>query len=161
MSLRKDKFTWLFVIGIVLIVAAVAVIFLQAYARPHVSLRLGDGVFTADLAQTDGARERGLGGVSTLPKNRGMLFVFDSDDTYTIHMKNMRIGIDAIWLNSKKEVVHIVRGISPTTYPKRFTPDKPARYILEIPAGVAAERNIRLGHVAEFDLNETKGVQLW
>ena len=119
---------------------------------------MGDGVFTAELARTASERQQGLGGVSTLPKNKAMLFVFDRDGYHAVHMRNMKISIDVIWLDKDKKVVHIVRNMSPDTYPRVFEPSEPARYIIEVAAGVANDRNIRVGNTAVFDLNEIKGI---
>lgn len=159
MSKRERKSAWVIALLALGIVLGLGYVFITSYMRPHVTLRLGDGVFRAELARTEAERTQGLSGRSALPNNHAMLFVFDGDDKHSIWMRDMRIDIDIVWLNRHKEVVHIVRNASPWSYPNIFEPTSDARYVVELAAGVAEQRNIRIGTTADFDLNEIKGVE--
>lgn len=152
--LNKKGLTWLLVIlGIAVVVSAALALFV-AYSQPRTTLRLGDGVFSARLALTADEREKGLSGTTKLDQTHAMLLVFDGDDKWPIWMKDMHYPIDIIWLDSAKTVVHIVKNVSPDTYPQSFVPAKPARYIVEVPAGTVEQRGIMPNMIASFDTNE-------
>lgn len=102
------------------------------------------------VADTEGARARGLGGRPGLAPDEGMLFVFPADGEYAFWMKNMRFSIDILWISSDGKVVYMLEDVSPDTYPQSFRPDVPARYVLELPAGYAKEYTVQVGDVAQF-----------
>lgn len=115
------------------------------------SVRFENVTIAARVARTDQARERGLSNTESLADGTGMLFVFDTEDRWGMWMRDMKYPIDIIWLNAQKEVVHIVHRAEPASYPKtKFQPSKPAKYVLEIPAGAAREYAIRVGDTAGF-----------
>lgn len=97
---------------------------------------------------------RGLSGRASLPAGSGMLFVFDSDAYRPFWMKDMQFSIDIIWIDSSGRVVTVIPNLSPDTYyahpPQTFVSTLPARYVLEVPAGFAAQNNIYEGAVMTF-----------
>lgn len=99
------------------------------------------------IADTPDARARGLGGVKMLASGEGMLFVFDMDSKYQFWLKDMLFSIDILWLSSDGRVVDIRENVSPDTYPEVFTPNLPARYVLELPAGFARDNNVNVGDI--------------
>lgn len=103
-----------------------------------VSLRL-------DYATTTAARERGLGGRTSLPGDYGMLFVFPKDDRYGFWMKDTLVPLDMFWLDDKGQVVYIAQDVATSTYPSVFYPSAPARYVLETIAGFARAHSIATG----------------
>lgn len=118
---------------------------------PKVEMKLGTGIFTMRVAADDVARERGLSGVESLKPNEGLLMAFNSDDTWTIWMKDMNIPIDIIWLDSDKKVVHIVKNVSPDGGEETvYEPKQAARYVVELPAGTVDNYVIKVNQVAEF-----------
>lgn len=103
-----------------------------------VSLRL-------EYATTTEARERGLGGRTSLDPDQAMLFVFPEDDYFGFWMNDMLIPIDIFWLNAQGQVVSIEENVDPLTYPNVFYPTEPARYVLETAAGFAEANSIATG----------------
>lgn len=97
------------------------------------------------IADTDAERIRGLSGQITLPPNQGMLFIFESDDYYAIWMKDMNFPLDIYWLNTEGVVVDMRTNVAPETYPDVFRSKRPARYVLEMPAGFSEQYNIGIG----------------
>ena len=53
------------------------------------TISIGGTVIYVDVADTEVLREQGLSGRLNLPEGRGMLFVFENDDTWGIWMKDM------------------------------------------------------------------------
>lgn len=151
MSLRKDTYTWVWV-GVfscaVVLTALYCVLFLS---RPHVSLRIGDGVFNASVARDSQAREKGLSGTKQLGATDALLFAFKDDGLYGVWMKDMHYPIDIVWLNQAKRVVHIEKAIQPESYPKTYIPKTKARYVIEFAAGTIDRKAITLGTPAYFE----------
>lgn len=106
---------------------------------------IGGKTIRVMLADTPDERTRGLSGREALANDEGMLFVFPEDGVYGFWMKDMRFSIDILWLSSLGEVVHIEKNVSPETYPASFQPLKPARYVLELPAGFAEAQSVATG----------------
>jgi len=102
------------------------------------------------LARTSAEQERGLGGRDSLAPDEGMLFIFSKDGQYAFWMKDMLFSIDIIWLASDSRVVYIVPNLSPGTYPAEFRPPEAARFVLEVPAGWAAEYQVHIGDTAQL-----------
>jgi uncharacterized membrane protein (UPF0127 family) len=153
MSVWRPSTTAILVGGVVLIVIAVAVAFAVTHFQPRTEIRLGTGVFQAKLATDEGSRTLGLSGVESLKPNEGLLMVFDSDDKWQIWMKDMKIPLDIIWLDSSKKVVYTVRNAGPElSTDKIFIPTAEARYVLELPAGSVQQYGIKAGAEATFSI---------
>ncbi len=149
-------------IGMVIILAAALLLFFifSKPAHPAAGLTLhptqtisiaGTPLHIA-LATTDAEREQGLSGITSLAEDQGMLFVFPKDGIYSFWMKDMLFSIDMLWVSQDGRVVYIVPSSSPATYPHAFTPNTPARYVLEVPAGFATEHEIGVGSKLDFSL---------
>lgn len=87
----------------------------------------GKGVeYTAELARTLFEKAKGL----MFSGRKNILFVFEREGFYGIHSFFVFFPFDAVYLDEKKKVVEVVRGIMP------FTPfvrnAKPAKYLLEM-----------------------------
>lgn len=158
MSLRKDVWSW-GVVAIVLVLVAVAAFWLwPQLAQPHTKLRLGDGVFKARIADSPAEREKGLSGTPHLGQDQALLFIYDTDDRWSIWMKDMNFAIDIVWLDKSKKVVHIVKNAQPESYPhESFSPSGPARYVVEFVAGTVDAKKINIGDTAKFDETQLEG----
>lgn len=118
------------------------------------------GSIIVDIADTPELRTRGLSGRRALPTNQGLFFVFESSDYWGIWMKDMLFPIDVMWLDEQLRVVHIEKNISPNSYPKTFSSRSPARYILEINAGVSDDLKINIGSELEFQKSTSSDNEL-
>lgn len=106
---------------------------------------IGTTTVAVDIANSYQTRKQGLSGRSGLPQGSGMLFIFDREDIWSMWMKDMLFPIDIIWADSEGEIITIAHEVSPQTYPNSFSPTRPARYVLELPAGFAREQGIAEG----------------
>ena len=95
------------------------------------TIYIGDLVVQVTIADDTEERRQGLSGVTSLDELEGKLFVFDESDRYGIWMKDMNFPIDIIWISDELKIVHIEENIGPSTFPKVFRPDVPARFVLE------------------------------
>lgn len=157
MSLRKDFVSWGLILLVLLIVAGGAFYVLLPQLQSHTKLRLGDGVFRAQIADAPSEREKGLSGTQKLSRDEALLFIYDTDGRWGIWMKEMNYAIDIVWLNKNKEVIHIVKNVEPDTYPESFSPNQDARYIVELAAGTADDKKVTIGDKAAFDEHKVEG----
>jgi uncharacterized membrane protein (UPF0127 family) len=107
------------------------------------------------LATTSAEQEKGLGSVTFLPEDAGMLFVFQTPDLYGFWMKDTLIPLDMIWLDEDLKIVHIEKDVLPETFPIVFKPESPSLFVLEVNAGVAEKNNWTVGQKAVFDRQNT------
>lgn len=99
----------------------------------------------AAVANTPHEREQGLSGTHFLNSGNGMFFVFEDAEEHGFWMKDMEFSIDILWINEDNQIVDMEENVSPDTYPTVFTPDAPAKYVLEVMAGWAAENDVEIG----------------
>ena len=112
---------------------------------PGASVILDGKTISVSIADTEAAREKGLGGRTSLGLDEGMLFVFPKEGKYAFWMKDMRFAIDIVWLSKDSIIIYMKENISPDTYPASFAPNSPAAYVLELPAGYAESHGVRIG----------------
>lgn len=144
---------WILILGIIGLVSFAVTRTILWEIRPRTLVSIGNQVFRSDVASTNAAREKGLSGRQHLGSDEAMLFEFDSDKQWAIWMKDMKIPLDIIWLDSDHKVIHIEKNAKPDAKPyKEYTPSLPARYVLEIPSGQADKANISVGSTASFNV---------
>ena len=157
MSIWRPHTTGIVVGGLVLILVALVASYIAVNFQPTTQVRLGSSVFNVQLATTEPAREQGLSGVEKLAKNGGLLLVYEKVGIHGIWMKDMKLPIDIIWMNSEKKVIYIVTDASPELdITKTYLPKSPAKYVLEIPAGAAKKSAIKIGDTAVFKIEEVQ-----
>ena len=102
-----------------------------------------------EVAGTDEARARGLMFRDTLDEHEGMLFPFDVPGRYGFWMKNVRIPLDIIWLDTRGRVVWIVESAPPCASDPcpMYVPDADAGYVVEVVGGFVAKHSVALGDV--------------
>jgi len=127
-----------------------------ATREPGLALvRIGSLAVQAEVPEGD-AFYRGLGGRESLPDDRGMLFVFPEPGRHGFWMKDMLIPIDIIWISAEGRVVDIQAAQPEPGVPdpqlKRYSPNGEAKYVLEVRAGLAAEKNVQVGDEAQIEL---------
>lgn len=98
-----------------------------------------------DVSDTEALREKGLSGRVSLPDGAGMLFVYQEDGVYSYWMPDMHFPIDIIWFDENLKIVYIQENATPESYPRVFSPEVPARYVLEVPAGFVQKYEVVLG----------------
>ncbi|MEW6364243.1 MAG: DUF192 domain-containing protein [Acidobacteriota bacterium] len=120
-----------------------------------VAVSLPDGsLILAQLADTPEKRAFGLMYRKTLPADQGMLFVFEASDTHGFWMKNCEIPLDIVWLNGRKQIVHLERNLPPckTVDCPTYSPAQAALYAVELEAGTIDRKKLALGQSLLFDL---------
>ena len=98
--------------------------------------------FTVKLAETEAQRRHGLMFTPYLPERHGMLFVFNTDAPRQCWMKNTQIPLDMLFFASDGRLVNVVHSAVPYSLTARYSAG-PARYVLELNGGIAAEIDIQ------------------
>lgn len=94
--------------------------------------------FQVEIADSDREREYGLMCRKAMAPDRGMLFIFPQAAPQAFWMRNTLIPLDIIYIGADGKVVSITRNARPldeTPLPSAG----PARYVLELAAGRAAQ----------------------
>jgi uncharacterized membrane protein (UPF0127 family) len=126
--------------------------------QPAPRVTFPDGfVVTVEIANDDELRAQGLMYRDQLRPGTGMLFLFAQDGEYPFWMKNTRIALDILWLDSQRKVVHVEHDVQPcrVTDCPSYPPDATARYVLEVAAGVARAHGLAVGDVLRFEGTDT------
>jgi uncharacterized protein len=105
-----------------------------------------------EIAADDASRAHGLMDRASMPEDHGMLFVFPDAQIRTFWMKDTLIPLDMLFLNADGKLVTLTADATPckadpcAIYPST----RPARYVLELNAGVAAKLGLRGGDAVTF-----------
>lgn len=104
--------------------------------------------FSLEIAADPETRQRGYMFREQIGAREGMLFVFDVDDRHTMWMRNCRVDLDMIWLDTSFGVVDVASRRKPC--PERgdcplIAPARPARYVLEVAAGTVEREGLKVG----------------
>jgi uncharacterized membrane protein (UPF0127 family) len=109
-------------------------------------------VVSVELAVDDETRAQGLMYRDHIDPDKGMLFVFPQDDVFSFWMKNTRIPLDMIWIDSAKRIAGLKENVPPCHVPDcpSYGPGVVARYVLEIGGGEAAKHKLKVGDPLQF-----------
>lgn len=140
------KKLYLSIIVIIALIAIISLILLisdesksEKLSFNSTSACLDEKCFKIQIADTPEKRTQGLMFISQMPEDEGMLFIFEESGGYSFWMKNTLIPLDIIWFDENMNIVFEKENAEPCkTEPcEVFTPNKPARYVLEVNAGMA------------------------
>ena len=83
-----------------------------------------------------------------------MLFIFPGETMRSFWMKNTRIPLDIFYFDDELKLVNVVRNAKPcrTRTCPSYPSTGPARYVLELNAGLAAELGVEPGDELKLDL---------
>lgn len=126
-----------------------------AAARPRfITLFLGDQRFTVEVADTPEKQLRGLMFRTSIADDYGMLFPYPDEDIRGFWMKNTLVHLDLIFIDSSRTVVEIIADVPPCRAEpcETYISSIPARYVLEIRGGLAAELGVKVGDRVLFKL---------
>ena len=123
-----------------------------ANARDH-WVELGGQRYQVELANDDETRARGLMFRDELAAGTGMLFLHDREEPQAYWMKNTRIPLDILYFNNERKLVAQQRDVPPCSAGNACPPypsTAPARYVLELNAGQAAQLGLQIGDELDF-----------
>lgn len=109
-----------------------------------------DGVpVVLEIADDPKERQAGLSFRKSLPKDHGMIFIFDHDDYLAFWMKDTYIDLDIAFVDAEGKIREIYR-MQRLTYTVTHSKEK-ARYAIEMPAGWFAKHHVLRGSIMELE----------
>ncbi len=102
-----------------------------------------------EIAEGEYETATGLMYRNSMEDHQGMLFIFERESPLSFYMKNTQFPLDIIYLNEALEIVEVYRDtkpFDPTPLPSR----RPAKYVLEVNAGLVAQWKLLPIDRAEF-----------
>lgn len=121
----------------------------------------GGELILLEIADEPLERYTGLRGRDHLPEDRGMLFLFPADGQHHFIMEDCLISLDLLWLDRRGRVLHVESELPPCPEESEecptWTSPGPARYVLELRAGRAAELGLEKGSLILLDVDSGRG----
>lgn len=117
------------------------------------NIEIGNKKYKVRLAETEEEKEKGLMGVKSLPKDEGMLFIYDKPQTLGFWMKNTEIPLDIIFIDEDYEVISIYKA-QPND--ETIVEEDNVQFVLE----VNQNSGIKEGDELEFDDEDGKSPML-
>jgi uncharacterized membrane protein (UPF0127 family) len=120
---------------------------------PYVTL--GGERFSVELAETREKQALGLMFRDEMAEDHGMLFLFPAESMRSFWMKNTRIPLDILYFDEDLKLVSMSENTPPcrTRNCPAYPSTGPAKYVLELNAGKAAELGLKAGDVMELHLD--------
>jgi hypothetical protein len=120
---------------------------------PHVVLK-GER-FTVELADTQEKQALGLMFRENMADDHGMLFLFPGEARRSFWMKNTRIPLDIFYFDANLRLVSVAENAQPCRSQRcpPYPSEGPAKYVLELNAGKAAELGVRPGDALALHLD--------
>lgn len=101
-----------------------------------------------EIAKNEEERALGLKYRDSLPKNSGMLFIFEEEGIYPFWMVDTKIPLDIAFIN-KNGIIIDIQKMEPFS-PILRKPDSPFLYALEVNQGFFQEKGIKKGDTIIF-----------
>jgi len=114
-----------------------------ALAMGPVELVLGGVTVSAEVADDQRERAKGLMGRAQLPPNHGMLFVYPDEMVRSFWMKNTALPLSIAFIDATGRVVHIADLKPLNTTP--VSSEVPAMYALEMTQGWFQAHGVVIG----------------
>lgn len=95
-----------------------------------------------EIAADDYARQKGMMNRKTCDPQWGMLFIFPNEARRSFWMRNTYVPLDIIFIDRFGKVSNFYQNAKPLDEGPRYTSDKRARYVLELPGGSIARYGI-------------------
>jgi uncharacterized membrane protein (UPF0127 family) len=110
-----------------------------------------------EIADEPAEQSKGLMDRTSLPENRGMLFVYDRETSHAFWMKNTLIPLSIAYIDSEGRIVDIQKmepvsrsSTIPDSDLPRYVAAEPALYALEVNQGFFEEHGVEVGDEAEL-----------
>lgn len=122
----------------------------EAKLSPDKTVKINGQEIKVEIADTQELQYQGLSFRKNLCADCGMLFKFSEKSEKIFVMRNMKFGIDIIFIDADK-IIKIYKDLKPEgSNPKNFyNSSAPVDYVLEVSAGYADSHNIKIGDKIE------------
>ena len=132
--------------------------FLTFYKKPAdiktAKIEINGSILTAEIADTNALRAKGLSTRESMLQDYGMLFIFPASGNYSFWMKGMLFPLDFVWVNGEtvvdlKENVALPGDVLSENWPS-FSSRQPFDKALELNAGAIKSLGIKVGDRVKF-----------
>ena len=119
------------------------------------SVELGGKRFGVEIVETQEKQALGLMFRDSMPADHGMLFIFPAEAPRSFWMKNTRIPLDIMYFDKNLKLVSISADTPPCRVSRcpSYPSISPAKYVLELNAGIALELGVGLGDLLTVRLD--------
>lgn len=120
----------------------------------EVNISIGTKQYKVKLAETEEQHMNGLQGVSELPENEGMLFVFsDTEPELSFWMKDTKIPLDIIFIDEDLQVISVHQGIPDS---EDFITENNVNFVLEVNqnSGIKSGDELEFSPESKVDMNK-------
>ena len=114
----------------------------------QVPIRVAGIEIMVEIADDETERARGLMFRESLPRDEGMLFVYESERPLGFWMRNTLIPLDVAYIDAQGRIVDI-QTMEPRDETTRWSASD-AQYALEMNAGWFEANGVRVGDLVEF-----------
>ncbi len=127
----------------------IVIMFCSACSAGGPSVELGGERFSVEVVTSSEKQALGLMFRDEMAQDHGMLFVFPREAARSFWMKNTRIALDIMYFDADLQLVSVAENALPCrsdpcpAYPS----EGPARYVLELNAGLAGDLKLRRGSI--------------
>ncbi len=126
----------------------------SACASGEPSVELGGRTFSVEIADTQEKHMLGLMFRDSMPQDHGMIFIFQDESPRSFWMKNTRIPLDIMYFDKNLKLVSISADTPPCRVSRcpAYPSIAPAKYVLELNAGMASSLGVGVGDKLKLDL---------
>lgn len=109
-------------------------------------------IFDIEIAEGEYETQTGLMYRKSMPRDAGMLFIFEEEQPRSFYMKNTEFPLDIVYINADKVIEKIYTMTTPMD-PTSLPSNAPVKYVLEVNGAVTSSLGILAGDRVEWELN--------
>lgn len=106
-----------------------------------------------EIADDEYERQTGLMYRTSLDEKQAMLFIFEDEKPRSFYMKNTYVPLDIIFINADNKIVSISENTKATDE-SSIPSNAPAKYVLEINAGLTQKWHIEPGNTIKYSVHK-------
>jgi uncharacterized membrane protein (UPF0127 family) len=112
--------------------------------------------FTVEVAESREKQALGLMFRESMPDDHGMVFIFPAEGMRSFWMKNTKIPLDIFYFDEDLKLVSVSENTPPCRSSRcpGYPSTGPAKYVLELNAGKAAELGVKPGDELKLHLDQ-------
>ena len=130
-------------------VLCLLILLLSACHKNQHKVTINDISYYVDLADDDNERAMGLMYRKEMANDEGMLFIFPDTEYRAFWMKNTLIPLDILYFDQNRKLINVIENTPPckntTTRCPNYPSNRPAKYVLEINAGLSQKHGFKAG----------------
>lgn len=118
-----------------------------------INIRIANKKYKVQVAETDEEKQKGLQGVTSLPEDEGMLFIFDEPSEISFWMKDTKVPLDIVFINEDLKVISVQKGIPDS---EDFITENNVNFVLEVNQNSGIKSGDELEFSPENKINSSK-----